>query len=151
MSVCLLDPEDVARLAGRSIYVGNHGYACFSTEATGPVTVHSFVMGGSRPGLVVDHINGDRMDNRKTNLRWVTNQVNQINRKRLNRNNATGVRGVSYAPRLSPNKPWRAQITVDRQNKHLGLFATREEAEAARRAAEATYYPEVCPCPGLAS
>lgn len=40
---------------------------------------------------------------------------------------------------------WRAQITVNRRNIHLGLFPTKEAATAARRAAELKYYGEECP------
>jgi hypothetical protein len=49
---------------------------------------------------------------------------------------ASGIIGVYYAPSTSRSKPWRAQIGVDRRVIHLGMFATREEAAAARRSAE---------------
>jgi hypothetical protein len=100
---------------------------------------------GRHPGMHVDHVNGDKLDNRRTNLRVVTNAQNQINRHALNRNNKTGLRGVNYTPHLSPSKPWRAQITANRKNVHLGLFATRDEALVARRQAERELYGEACP------
>jgi hypothetical protein len=139
-----LDEADYVRLAGRTVYIGTNGYAYFSTHATGPRTLHDFVVGDRSPGMHIDHVNGDKLDNRSANLRVVTPQRNQVNRKRLNRNNSSGVRGVGLT-RTSARNPWRAQITVNRQNIHLGLFPTREQAIAARRAAEETYFGEVCP------
>ncbi len=148
-----VDAESLEQLRALqlSIYVSAaDGYAYFSTQATGPVGIHTFLMGrmkAGQDGFRVDHINGDPLDNRLVNLRVVPDQVNQINRKRLNKNNKSGHRGVSYAPHLSPSKPWRATITVHYRSVHLGLYASQEEAVAARRAAEADYYPELCPVP----
>ena len=138
-----MDREDFERLEGKSVYVGTNGYAYFSTEATGPVTVHSFVMGGSSSKRMVDHINGDTLDNRKSNLRFANGQQNQANRHRLNRNNSSGLRGVAETC-LSKKNPWRAQIMVDHRQIHIGMFATSEEAVEARRLAELYYYGEEC-------
>jgi hypothetical protein len=145
-----LDPEDIERFRaiGHAVYVTN-GYAWISTVDTGPVAVHQIVMdrvGKHGDGLVIDHINGDRADNRKANLRVVPDLVNQINRHTLNRNNTSGHRGVAPFSK-SRTKPWRATISVDRRQVHLGLFATVEEAVAARRAAELEYFGELCPVP----
>ena len=140
----ILDDADARRLSGHSIYLGVNGYAYFSTNRTGPTTVHSFVMRGSVPGAHIDHINGNKLDNRRANLRVVSPQINQVNRKRLNRNNTSGIRGVART-NASRAKPWRAQITVARRNLHLGLFATMSEAIAARQSAEMKYYGEECP------
>ena len=49
---------------------------------------------------------------------------------------ASGIIGVYYAPSTSQSKPWRAQIGVDGRVIHLGMFATKEEAAAARLASE---------------
>ena len=48
---------------------------------------------------------------------------------------------IDYEPKPA-KKPWRAQITAHRKNHYLGLFATKEEAVAARRAAEVRYFGE---------
>lgn len=131
-----LDEEDYIRLGGRSVYVGTNGYAYFSTNATGPITLHSFVMGGAVPGKHIDHINGDKLDDRKVNLRIVTPSLNGLNRVGLNKNNSSGIRGVSFCPQISALNPWKAQIMVNRRAIHLGMFATEAEAIAARRGAE---------------
>ena len=143
----LIDADDSPRVSGLTLYLGTNGYVYFSTWSDGhsqPRTLHGFLM-AAPSGMHVDHINGDKLDNRRANLRVVTNQRNQVNRKRLNRNNNSGVRGVAYRPSLSPKKPWRAQIMVNHRGMHLGLFATKEEAVAARREAELRYFGELCP------
>jgi hypothetical protein len=136
----LIDDEDLERLGGRSVYLGTNGYAYL----TGSVTLHSFVLGGAVTGKHIDHINGEKLDNRRANLRVVDPQLNQVNRKRANRNNSSGARGVGLCPHSRSN-PWRAQIMVARKGIHLGLYATKEEAIAARKAAELRYYGELCP------
>jgi hypothetical protein len=139
----IVDADVAEMVADRAIYVGSHGYPTFSTHATGPVTLHSFVMGGAVSGMHIDHINGDKFDCRRANLRIVTTQANQINRRRLNRNNSSGTRGVQWVPRLSK---WRAQITANRMNYHLGMFPTLELAVAARKSAELKHWGELAPC-----
>lgn len=94
------------------------------------------------PRTHVDHINGDKLDNRRANLRVVTCQTNQANRRYPNKNNTSGARGVGYIAAL--NK-WRAQIMSNRKTIHIGLFPTKEEAIKARKQAELAYYGETCP------
>lgn len=142
--IVILDEDDFLRLGSRSVYVAPNGYAYFSTNATGPITLHSFILGGAVAGMHIDHINGDKLDNRRVNLRVVTHQRNQVNRKRLSKANTSGIRGVSRT-KASSLKPWLAQITVDRKNIYLGIFATLDEAMAARKAAELNYFGEECP------
>jgi hypothetical protein len=81
----------------------------------------------------IDHLNGVRDDNRLCNLREVTRQENTKNKAR-SRNNSSGVTGVDYS-----QGKWRAKLA----RRHLGYFATLDEAVAARKAAEAAhdYHP----------
>lgn len=80
------------------------------------------------PKHVIDHINGDPLDNSIGNLRDVTPQQNQKNCFRRV-DNKSGVTGVSRAPR---NRGWVAKIRVDGRQVHLGTFDTIEEAASAR-------------------
>ncbi len=75
----------------------------------------------------VDHINGNRTDNRFANLRIATNSENARNSRRRT-NNACGYKGVHFKKRLSK---FVAQITVNRRVYHLGVFKTAEEAHTA--------------------
>lgn len=75
--------------------------------------------------MQIDHINGDRDDNRLANLRLCNNAQNCLNTK-LRSTNTSGIRGVSFAPK-NRKKPWRALY----RRKSLGWFATKQEAAEA--------------------
>ena len=87
---------------------------------------------GEWPVEQIDHINGDRGDNRIENLRQVSNTENARNAS-VSRNNTSGVTGVWWDKRRNR---WRAEIKVDRQKMVLGAFACISDAVAARKAAE---------------
>lgn len=91
---------------------------------------------GEWPDDQIDHINGDRSDNRIANLRSLTNQGNQQNRRTAHRGNSSGLLGVS--PKRGK---WRAQIKVDGKKRHLGLFDTPEAAHAAYLEAKRKLHP----------
>jgi topoisomerase IA-like protein len=77
----------------------------------------------------IDHINGDRADNRAANLRSVCKTENCRN-QRLRSDNTSGHVGVSWDKRKSR---WLAKIVVDGKERHIGSFHRREDAEKARQ------------------
>lgn len=87
------------------------------------------------PGLETDHINRDKLDNRKGNLRSVTRGGNSRNHD-AHRNNVTGVCGVNWYNAI---KKFRASIVVNRTRVHLGYFADLTAATQARKEAEEQY------------
>jgi len=89
---------------------------------------------GEWPDGKIDHISGDRADNRISNLRVVDDIENARNMARRYDNNS-GCTGVSKF-RCSQ---WRARIHVNGEDKFLGLFDSKDEAIAARQAAEKKY------------
>lgn len=91
---------------------------------------------GEWPLLEVDHINGNKRDNRIANLRLATRQQNGANRG-ANLNNKSGCRGVHWHPQSGR---WRAEMKVARKSKHIGLFRTKEEASAAYQRAAAELF-----------
>lgn len=98
--------------------------------------MHRYIM-GLRPGdgKEIDHINHDGLDNRKSNLRVVSRQVNAKNIKKL-KSNVSGVSGVSWNKARSE---WRSYIKVN--GKHKQVFATSDffEAVCRRKSAEIKY------------
>ena len=89
--------------------------------------LHHLVM-GNVDGMEIDHINLNRLDNRRENLRIVTHQQNQCNQP-PQKNNTSGVSGVSFYP---PRNKFRARIKVSQHDIHLGYYGTFEEAVQAR-------------------
>ena len=88
----------------------------------------------------IDHINGDGSDNRWSNLRLCSRSENKQNQG-VSKRSTSGVTGVSY---YSRHGRWQAQIQINYRQKHLGYFATKEEASEAYRKAKAalhTFHP----------
>ncbi|MCP4571462.1 MAG: endonuclease [bacterium] len=90
-------------------------------------SMHRLVM-RAQPGTIVDHINGDRFDNRRVNLRFCTNAENL--RNMAIRGGSSRYKGVHLCPTHRGKKKWRAQINRRGRRTFLGYFRT--EAEAAR-------------------
>ena len=98
---------------------------------------HALVM-NPPDGMFVDHIDGDRRNNTRSNLRLATRQENNRN-KATHINNTSGTPGVAWHKQ---REKWRAFIMVDYKQIHLGLFLDLEEAILIRKAAEYVYFGE---------
>lgn len=98
--------------------------------------IWEFVNGPIPEGMVIDHINGVRSDNRIQNLRLATPSQNAQNRTR-SKNNKSGVKGISFHQR---DKKWHANIGVNGRQKYLGSFDTAPEAESAYLQAVLKYH-----------
>ena len=85
--------------------------------------------------VLLDHINRNKLDCRKLNLREATPQQNSFNRSMISRN-TSGITGVRWSQRL---QKWRAQISVNGKNKHLGLFPDINNAKEAYNKAVIKY------------
>lgn len=95
------------------------------------------VCGPIPKGIFIDHIDGNRLNNRLANLRLVTYRLNNRNVARRS-DNSSGVTGVYYDNR-SKRLPWKASIHVDGKHIHLGQYSSIEEAIIARKLAEPLY------------
>ncbi|WP_166669632.1 HNH endonuclease [Bacillus thuringiensis] len=102
-------------------------YYVYASVNQSTVKMHRFLT-DAPDGLVVDHINGNSLDNRLDNLRICNQVINGHNRNSLNINNSSGARGVSFH---KASGKWRAHIRFKRKQIHLGLFAEKPEAESA--------------------
>lgn len=85
--------------------------------------MHREIMKAPR-GMLVDHIDGDSLNNQKSNLRLVTPTQNQQNQTASRKDNTSGVKGVSWSP---SKKAWRVSITVNGVHKTLAYVETLEE------------------------
>lgn len=130
----LIDRDDFERVV-RSNWSWRDGYAVATTNkflARHHMRLHAFVI-KAQPGEIIDHISGDRLDNRKQNLRIVTAGENAKNARRPTFPGKTSrFKGVSWSRH---DGMWLAQIKSDGVQSRLGLYG--DEADAARAYDEA--------------
>ncbi len=117
----LIDLEDVERCKKYKWFFSGHGYITNSKY----IKLHRFITNCPKD-MEVDHINHNKLDNRKSNLRICTHQQNTMNV-------SNNIKGVCFDK--SRNK-WIAHI----KGKNLGRFSTYEEAIKARKEAEIKYF-----------
>lgn len=91
-----------------------------------------------KKGLVPDHKNGNGLDNRKGNLRSITQRQNVLN-SAIRSDNTSGHTGVGYNKEI---QKWTAVISIDKKVRYLGSYVNKEDAIKVRREAEELYYGE---------
>ena len=99
--------------------------------------MHRLIMGVADPHVEIDHIDGDGLNNSRTNLRLCSHMENTRNQG-LSKRNTSGFKGVSWN---SDCKKWAAHIsTGSGRNEYLGLFSSAEAAHEAYCAAALKYH-----------
>ena len=93
---------------------------------------------GVFPSQDIDHLDGNRANNRISNLRDVSPVVNGQNLHRCHQRSRSGVLGVCWFPITAR---WRAYIRAEGRTRTLGYFREKSDAVAARLAAELLYFP----------
>jgi hypothetical protein len=88
---------------------------------------------------LVDHIDGDKSNNKINNLRLASKSENGRNRVNLPSNNTSGVIGVCWDKKA---KKWKAFIMINGKQKHLGYFINKEDAIKVRKEGEIKYFGE---------
>ncbi len=129
-----------ARPGKEAGYINSTGYrrVCIDSKETGAHRVVWALVTGDWPIGHIDHINGDKLDNRIENLRDVCASMNTQNLRRAKRNNqSSGLLGVY---RASSSDKWRSQIRINGQIKHLGTFGSAREAHDAYVAAKRIFH-----------
>jgi len=127
--VALVDDEDFEELnqyRWRAHKNGNVFYAERSTRGVKPrtwVSMHRTLMNAPK-GMIVDHIDGDGLNNRRSNLRVVTQRQNLQN---MHTGKSSIYPGVSWHKAVGK---WQSQIRINGDYKYLGLFGIEEEAYA---------------------
>lgn len=138
-SVVLIDKADAPLVARYGWCVNAHGYAqgtrlarfdSFPRDRT-KVLLHRLIL-SARPGFIVDHRNGDKLDSRRANLRFATRHLNAHNSYRARCDSRSGVRGVSFDTRKGL---WFSRIRIMGISKWLGYFRTLVAAARAYRLA----------------
>jgi len=131
-----VDEDDFDRVSKHTWACDSIGYVITTINGEA-VRLHRFIMGFPE-GLSIDHIDGNRLNNRKSNLRICTHAQNMCNQK-FREGGSSRYKGVAWHAR---GKKWVAQITVEYRNVYLGLFATEEEAAKAYNIAALKHHGE---------
>jgi hypothetical protein len=119
-----------ARAGQEAGFVGNRGYVLIVVNGKQRMA-HRLVwlMHGKELPEMLDHIDGDQLNNRIENLRAVTNSENQRNQK-LRKDSTSGIKGVSW---LNAHKRWAGQIWHKGKLHRAGYFKDKDECAAAVR------------------
>lgn len=139
----LFDIDDYEKVLAINKYwkINNSNYVlCYLSNKE--FQLHRYLMGMGRynrkEDIIVDHINGNKLDNRKSNLR-ITHRKNNPKNCSIYSNNTSGVKGLYW--NKDRNK-WQVSIQIDKKTIYLGLFVSKEMAIKIRQEAEAKYFKE---------
>lgn len=119
----LVDNADFQSISGFNWQACPHRRTWYARRAQKPQSLHQFIMGING----VDHVNGNGLDNRRSNLRPATNSQNAMNRRKP-RGTLSKFKGVTW--NRSANK-WHAQIKLNGKLKYLGVFSIETDAAKA--------------------
>lgn len=122
----VFDAEDILTVKKYTWGISAGGYVSANLPGGDVLMLHSLLMGAIK-GLWIDHISRNKLDNRKSNLRYVSPQQNSFN-SGISKNNTTGYKGVYYDKN---RKKYQAEIMCSRKKYHLGRFDTALEAAKA--------------------
>lgn len=129
----LVDDGDFALVSSLKWYVNDSGYAL--STSTPRIRMHRLIL-GKKASKYTDHINGNKLDNRRVNLRACTNAQNMRNIP-AKKQNTSGFKGVTWQEDC---RRWKAQIKVNYKNIHVGIFKVKEDAARAYNDAALKYF-----------
>lgn len=135
----IIDDEDYEKVRQYRWHVNHYGYAVCNKYVGGYKSVAIYMhrlVNDTPDGLYTDHINHDKLDNRKENLRSCTNRQNRYNTP-IRKDNTSGAKGV----RWHQNR-WNARIFIDGKEKTLGSYDNRLDAARAYNEAAREHYGE---------
>lgn len=128
-----------------STFAGKEAFTCKHVKGykigivnSKPYKAHRVIwclVNGDWPAEQIDHINGDKSDNRLVNLRAVSNRENSKNQK-MRITNTSGYTGVNFQKQSGR---WQVRISTETGRIYLGLFDNLEEAIAVRKDCEASF------------
>lgn len=140
MNNILVDEIDKDLLESYEWSLNNMGYARTRFRVNGKqLYLHKLIAARMGLSVNIDHVDGNPLNNRRSNLRECNHKTNGANRC-LSSNNTSGYKGVTR--NNGKLRPWKASITVDDKTKFIGTFATAEEAARAYDEAALAHWGE---------
>lgn len=139
----IFDTDDYEKISKYYWSLNSNGYVFSNIMIDGKrynVFLHVLIF-GNKNGFEVDHIDRNKLNNRKNNLIYSTHSENNRN-KNKQINNSSGIIGVY---KDSQTGQWRAQIKINNKTIALGRFINKEDAIVARLKAEYLYYENFAP------
>lgn len=131
----IIDIEDIEKIKQYKWYKNREGYVLGIVN--GDIKrLHRFLLDANNNINIIDHKDRNKLNNRKLNLRYVTQIENSQNRG-IQSNNKSGVVGVIWHKTI---KKWYAYITINKKTISLGTFNDLQEAKECRIAAEKKYF-----------
>jgi len=138
----IIDTEDYGKIKNYCWNRNKRGYVYTSINKN---KIHTLflhrIINNTPEDMRTDHINRNRLDNRKSNLRTCTLLENARN-KGISKNNTSGITGVYYR---KSRDMWFARIGINNGGIHLGYFKNKQDAIDARYRAEIKYFGEFAP------
>lgn len=136
----IVDDEDFESAEAFRWFEDAYGYAVASIG--GKMRKMHRVLTAAPKDKQVDHINGNRLDNRRENLRLCDCSGNARNMTKLRKDNTSGFMGVYWGKRA---KKWLAQINLEGKRKGLGSFNSKEDAYEVYKLASLEHFGEFSP------
>ncbi|MGL4571722.1 MAG: HNH endonuclease [Clostridium sp.] len=142
----LIDEESIDKIKGyfwNIHFDTNNGYArayhCTSSDNKKKfIFMHNLLLNNFNKELVVDHKDGNTLNNKLSNLRLCKQHDNMKNLK-IYSSNKSGYKGVYYSKQSGK---WKACINFNKQKIHLGTFIDKQDAIKSRKEAERKYFGE---------
>lgn len=132
----IVDDEDFKYLnQKRWKFDASTGYACRTLHPKGKEYMHR-IINNTPKNMQTDHINRNKLDNRKSNLRTASSTLNARNTG-LFKNNKSGYKGIWF---WEIREKWQAYIWSNNKKVYLGIFDTLAEAIIARKDGERKYW-----------
>ena len=141
--IAFVDDEDMPKLKGIGMYIWtskrHHTFYLMATINKKQIRVHRLLLGVTDPKKLVDHKNGNGLDNRRDNLRVTDSRGNNSNARKRKNARTSKYKGVHLD---SGSMKWIAQIQVNSKKLSLGHYLVEEEAAKAYNQAALKYFGE---------
>ena len=127
----LIDKEDLEKISKHTWYLNQNGYAESGDSQNNHIKAHHEIIGKPPEGLVTDHINRNRLDNRKSNLRHVTTRENLLNRDMAISIANRAIRPLQGIKVYKGKKRTSYSVHIHDENgvtRYYGTYRTLEEA-----------------------